>query len=181
MTMRNTTGRWTRLALLLMASAVLSACGGGEDSGGGANPANANVANNQQGNAGGGGGGPAPSNKARFTFDCDLQGIVGVLTLDVEVINSAGVVFGSGPNPDITAVIGTGNVTIFTSGELVSSTASYIFTGENQFADFTKVTGTIERFLVEWVEQPDGLTLVINPFGPGTTRQDCLLTGSSFL
>lgn len=179
MTMQNATGRWMRLVMLLLATAALGACGGGEDGGGGTNPANANVANNQQGN--GGGGGAAPSNKARFTFDCDLQGIVGVLTLDVEVINSAGVVFGSGPNPDITAVIGTGDVTIFTSGELVSSAASYIFTGENQFADFTKVTGTIERFLVEWVEQPDGLTLVINPFGPGTTRQDCLLTGSSFL
>ncbi|MEM9384885.1 MAG: hypothetical protein AAGA68_07470 [Pseudomonadota bacterium] len=175
MMMRHTTGHLARLLLLVTAAAALSACGG---DGGSANPANANVANNQQADAGGG---TAPSNKARFTFDCDLQGIHGVLTLDVEILNNAGVVFGPGPNPDITAVIGTGDVTVFTSGELVSSAASYIFTGENQFADFTKVTGTIERFLVEWVEQSDGLTLVINPFGPGTTRQDCLLTGSAFL
>lgn len=177
--------------LLVLLALIVGGCGGG--GGGGEPDAGQNVGNPGSGGAGGGGGtgsgsgggsgggGVAPANRARFTFDCDLQGIVGQLTLDVEIVSNTGVTFGPGPNPDITGVIGTGDVTLFTSGELVSPTASYVFTGENQYADFTKTTGTIERFLVEWVERTDGLTMIINPFGPGPTQQDCLLTGSSFI
>ena len=132
------------------------------------------------GGSGGGGGAGAPSNRARFTFGCDLNGLVGNLTLDVEAINTAAPVFGAGPNPDITGVIGTGGVLYVTGGELVSPTARYIFTGDNQFADFTDTT-TNQRFRVQWVADPQGLVMVINPFGPGPTQQSCVLTGQRYL
>ena len=127
---------------------------------------------------------PAPSqsasNIAQFILDCDLNGLDGELTLVVEAINTAGVVWGPGPNPDITAVIGTGSVLYVTSGSLVSSTASYGFTGDNQFADFFSNT-TNERFRVEWVITQNGLNMIINPFSAGPTQHDCLLREARFL
>ena len=127
-----------------------------------------------------GGGNGNGSNMARFLFDCDLNGLNGVLTLNVEVISTAGVVFGPGPNPDITGVIGTGEVLYLTSGTLESAVASYGFTGENNFADFFS-NFTSERFLVEWLASENGLTMLINPFGQGPTTQECVLTSSMFL
>ena len=120
------------------------------------------------------------SNRARFTFDCDLNGANAVLTMDVEAVNTTGIVFGSGPNPDITGVIATGEVTYLTSGEMRSAVAQYIFTGENNFADFTDL-GTFARFRVQWVGTDAGLTMVINPFGPGPTQHACVSTGARYL
>ncbi|GAB4462398.1 MAG: hypothetical protein OHK0029_29180 [Armatimonadaceae bacterium] len=125
-------------------------------------------------------GGGTRSNRARFTFDCDLQGVTGVLTMNVEAVGTSGVVFGSGPNPDITGVIGTGGVTYFTAGELRSPVARYIFTGENQFADFTDL-GTNQRFRVQWNSWDQGVIMVVNPFGPGPTQQACRRTGARYL
>lgn len=120
------------------------------------------------------------SNRARFTFDCDLNGATAVLTMEVEAINTAGIVFGPGANPDITAVIGTGQVLYVTAGELRSNVALYTFTGENNFADFVDMA-TFDRFLVQWVGADDGLTMVINPFGPGPAQHSCVSTGAVFL
>lgn len=150
------------ICTLFLVTFLLTACGGGGD----------------DGDSSGGGG--SPSNMARFTFDCDLNGVIGVLTMDVEAVGSTGIVFGSGPNPDITAVIGTGDFNLFTEGELLSPQARYIFTGTNQFADFTE-TATFERFRVQWVEQQNGLKMIINPFGPQPTEQFCSTTGASFI
>jgi hypothetical protein len=120
------------------------------------------------------------SNMARFYFDCDLQGLTGQLVMDIEVISSSGVTWGSGPDPDISGVIGTGDYTIYTEGELNSPTSAYVFTGQNQYADFTE-ENTYERFRVQWVEESDGITMIVNPFGPQPTQHFCLLTDSERL
>jgi len=127
-----------------------------------------------------GAGGGQSSNKARFTFDCDLNGANGVLTMNVEAIGTTGVVFGSGANPDVTGVIATGSVLYVTSGTVESATASYTFTGENNFADFVD-RYSFDRFRVEWIQTTTGLYMVINPFGPGPTMHDCRLTGSMYI
>jgi hypothetical protein len=130
----------------------------------------------QQGGGGGrGGGNQAGTNRARFYFNVDLQGVRGALTMEVEVVNTAGVVWGPGTTPDITAVISTGGYTIYTAGELRSPAAYYTFTGENNFADFTE-PATSQRFRVEWIETPQGMRMVVNPFGPGPVEYDCMLT-----
>ena len=110
------------------------------------------------GGGGGGGqtGGQAGSNRARFEFDVDLQGVPGVLIMEVEVISSAGIVWGPGVTPEITAVISTGSFTYFTAGELQSPAAFYVFTGQNDFADFTE-PATSQRFRVQWIETPPGM------------------------
>ncbi|MEM7678853.1 MAG: hypothetical protein AAF449_22965, partial [Myxococcota bacterium] len=117
---------------------------------------------------------------ARFTYDCDLFGLIGKLTINVEAINAAGVVFGPGPTPDITAVIATGDVTLRTAGDLRSDVAYYIFTGRDSFADFTE-TSTFERFRVQWQVNGDLLTMIINPFSAAPTLQQCRQTGAARL
>ncbi|MEL7367837.1 MAG: hypothetical protein AAFN74_02910 [Myxococcota bacterium] len=129
---------------------------------------------------GGDGGDDDPSSlssSARFTYDCDLFGLVGKLTINVEAINAAGVVFGPGPTPDITAVIATGDVTLRTAGDLRSDVAYYTFTGRDSFADFTEAS-TFERFRVQWIVNGTQLTMVINPFGSIPTRQLCQQTSA---
>jgi len=120
---------------------------------------------------------PQATSHARFTYDCDLQGVNGVLTLEVEAVGSSGIVFGPGSNPAITGVIGTGDFVYFTVGELVSPTTRYVFTGENDFADFTNMT-VPERFRVQFALVPQGLTLIVNPFGPGPTQVSCVQTAA---
>lgn len=120
------------------------------------------------------------SDMARFYFDCDLQGLTGQLVMDIEVISSSGITWGPGPDPEITGVIGTGDYTIYTDGELNSPTSHYVFTGENQFADFTDMN-TYERFRVQWVEETDGITMIVNPFGPQPTQYFCAATDSERL
>ena len=83
-------------------------------------------------------------------------------------------------NPDITGVIATGTYTIFTAGELRSPNAYYVFNGENAFADFT-APATFERFRVQFSEIPQGLRMVVNPFGPGPVAYDCILRSSEAL
>lgn len=121
-----------------------------------------------------------PSNRVRAMLDCDLQGLTGELRIDIEVLRNAGIVWGTGPNPDITAVVGLDDVTYLTSGDLRSPTAHYVFTGENRYADFTD-TGTHARFRVRWEPIPNGLRMVVNPFGPGPTFHDCALTSARYL
>ena len=122
----------------------------------------------------------APSNQAQFLFDCDLNGVTGNLVLNVEVVSSSGVTFGAGPTPDITGVIATGDVKYYTWGEVSSPSAYYVFTGENRFADFTE-TATSARFRVQWGESSQGLVMVVNPFGPGPTYHECVLTNAQYL
>ncbi|MBT8400003.1 MAG: hypothetical protein KJO98_05965 [Rhodothermia bacterium] len=123
---------------------------------------------------------PQATSSARFTYNCDLQGVNGVLTLEIEAVGSSGIVFGPGSTPVITGVIGTVDFIYFTAGELVSPTARYSFTGENDFADFTNTT-VPETFRVQFVLAPQGLTLIVNPFGPGPTQVSCVQTGGQLL
>ena len=151
---------WAIRFLILVAFALSPACGDDEGE-----PSNSNG---------------QTARFARFIFNCDLQGQVGVLTMDVEAISTTGVTWGPGPNPDITGVIGLGGVTYHTAGELRSSVAHYVFTGRDQFADFTE-SATFERFRVQWVPDGDDMIMIVNPFGPGPTQHVCTLTSSEFL
>jgi hypothetical protein len=129
---------------------------------------------------GGGGDGPPPqppSNAAEFVFDCNIGGLNAVMTMQVEAVSSSGAVWGPGPTPQITGVIGNGSFIYYTAGTLASSTAQYSFRGENQYADFTMLNGN-DRFLVEWIVTAPGLTIRVNPFGPGPTQYDCALRSS---
>jgi hypothetical protein len=153
-------GRSVGVQLLVAASIlVLSGCGGG---GGGAD----------------GSAGPPPagsaSNQARFGFDCDLNGVIGVLTMEIEIIANTGITWGSGPTPDITGVISAGSNTILTSGTVVSPSASYTFMGRDNFADFREGQ-TNATFLVQWSSTPTVLLMIVNPFGPGPATHDCQL------
>ncbi|MEM7234419.1 MAG: hypothetical protein AAF517_19730 [Planctomycetota bacterium] len=121
-----------------------------------------------------------PSNRARFVYDCDLQGMNAELTLEIEAISQAGIVLGSGPRPQITGVIGTGTYIYYIAGEMVSPTTRYVFTGENDFAEFTNLTYP-ERFRVKFVPTQEGLTLIVNPFGQGPTYVRCVLRSAEFL
>ena len=111
--------------------------------------------------------GAAGSNMARFTFDCNLGGIPGALTLDVEAVGGTGVTWGPGPNPDITGVIGTGDFIYYTTGSLQLPDRTYIISGENFFADLTSsIPG--DRLVVEWQLFDTGLTMIWDWFGPAT-------------
>ena len=120
------------------------------------------------------------SNQARFTFNCDLNGLNAVLDIEIEAVGTSGVVWGGGPNPQITAVIGSGGVNYFTAGTLQSPTASYVFTGTNQYADFTDLASAV-TFRVEWVINAGGLTMIISPFGPGPTFHTCAETSADYI
>jgi hypothetical protein len=146
--------RW-HLALVACAAWGLLGCGGGDD-------------------AGGPGGG---SNAAEFVLDCDIGGVNAVMTMQVEAVSSSGAVWGPGPTPQITGVIGNGSFIYYTAGTLASSAAQYSFRGENQYADFTMLNGN-DRFTVEWIVTAPGLTIRVNPFGPGPTQYDCVLRSS---
>jgi hypothetical protein len=146
---------------------ALAACGGGGGDGGGSPPA-----------SNGGGGGGAASSVAEFAFDCNLNGANGALTLQVEAVATSGAVWGTGPTPDISAVVASGGVTYYTAGSLVSAVAHYSIRGENQYADFTLINGN-ERFVVEWIfSSNQRLLMRVNPFGPGPTSHDCQLRSS---
>lgn len=122
----------------------------------------------------------AGSNRARLEFEVDLQGVKGFMVMEAEVISEAGIVWGPGATPDITGVIGTGNYTIHTAGTLQSPNGRYVFTGQDNFADFTDLM-TAQSFRVQWFQTATGLTMVVNPFGPGPVRYECMLTRASYL
>ena len=149
---------WLHRSFAVLCALVLGACGGGGDGGGG---------------SGGGG----ASNAAEFVFDCNIGGLNAVMTMQVEAVASSGAVWGPGPTPQITGVIGNGSFIYYTAGTVASSTAQYSFRGENQYADFTMLNGN-DRFTVEWIVTAQGVTIRVNPFGPGPTQYDCVLRSS---
>jgi len=159
------------MMIVLLTCQMLLACGGG---GGGSSNGNDGSPN--------GGSTPAPtsSNLARFEYICNIEGADATLIMNVEAVGGTGVVYGSGPNPDITAVIGTGSYTYLSSGDLRSDVAYYIFTGENQFADFTNM-GNNERFRVQWMFDGDNLVMLVNPFGPGPVSYSCVLQDARYI
>ncbi len=90
----------------------------------------------------------------QMVFSCDLHGATGTLSLTIERVRT-----------------NTG-ISVYTSGQLVSSSARYSFNGQNQFADFVDVNRN-ERFRVRFEERPNGLVMVANPFGPGPASYFC--------
>lgn len=154
-------GNRIKTLCFMLISLIIAACGGGGSGDNG---------NNNNGSI-------ETSNKARITQDCDLGGLTGEMIIDIEVISDTGITWGAGPTPDITGVIGTGNVTYFTEGSVNSPTASYIFSGRDNFADFTQTSPSIERFLVQWVGDGNNLDFIVNPFGQGPAYTNCTLTG----
>jgi hypothetical protein len=125
------------------------------------------------------GGGPG-SNKANFMFNCNVNGSNSVLSMDVEVVGVSGIVWGGGSNPDISAVIGTGEVNYYTSGSMQSGTGSYVFTGTNQYADFSNLSFP-QRFRVKWFLRNNGtLDIIVDPYGNETYYQ-CSLTEATYL
>ena len=99
---------------------------------------------------------------------CDLGGAPAQMTMGVEYQTAFD--FSMTPSGDISGIFPVG-VTVFTAGEVVSSTARYSFRGENDFADFTNID-TNERFLVQWILDPqrNGILMVVNPFGDATSH-----------
>ena len=124
------------------------------------------------------GGGPG-SNRAGFSFECDFSGTPGALELEVEALEASGITWGSGPNPDITGVIGTGQYNYYTKGTLSVPGRTYYIDGSNQFADvWSDVPG--DRLVVEWQLWNGGLTIVWDWFG-AAQPYPCQMTGSRFL
>lgn len=112
----------------------------------------------------------AAQNVKTVSYVCDLGGAPAQLTAQIETVNTAGAVTNS--DGWITGVIGTGETMTYYQGELVSATARYVFTGENQYADFTDMN-TNDRFRVQMVAQGAYLTMVINPETPQPVTYQC--------
>lgn len=111
---------------------------------------------------------------AVYTWTCNIEGAPAQLTAQVEAINSAGVFVDS--SGMFAGAIGTGEVNYYYQGRLVSATAQYVFTGQNQFADFTDL-GTQARFRVQFIAQGPMLLLIANPEGPQPARYGCQMSG----
>jgi len=88
----------------------------------------------------------------------------------VQAIDDAGRVVNS--QGWITGVIGTGNYNLYYQGQLVSATARYVFTGENQFSDFTDLN-TNARFRAQLIVQGQQLLLIANPETSQPARYVC--------
>ena len=115
--------------------------------------------------------GPALAQRAAvFNWVCNLDGAPGQLTAQVEAISSAGVFVD--PNGLFAGTIQTNEVNYHYQGTLVSASASYVFTGENAFADFTDLS-TSARFRVKFVAQGPKLLLIANPEGPQPAQYLC--------
>ena len=104
------------------------------------------------------------------SYVCDLGGAPAQLTAQVQAIDDTGRVVNS--QGWITGVIGTGNYNLYYQGQLVSASARYVFTGENQFADFTDLY-TNERFRAQLIVQGEQLMLVANPETSQPARYLC--------
>ncbi len=106
-------------------------------------------------------GSAATAQVTQVRYVCDIEGQQGLLRATLETIGGTGIV--GSVNGDISVIGGQGSNT-WVTGDLQTPTAYYTFSGENQFADFTD-TASGARFRVEWVPQPGGLVIVVNPFG----------------
>jgi hypothetical protein len=109
---------------------------------------------------------------ATFVWTCDIEGAPARLTAQVEAISPAGVYMD--PQGFFRGSVATGEVNFLYGGSLVSASARYSFTGQNQYADFVDLQ-TNARFRVQMIVQGRSLTMVVNPFGPGPVRYGCQL------
>lgn len=107
---------------------------------------------------------------ATFAWDCNIEGAPARLSAQIEAVTPAGVFVN--PNGLFAGSISTGEVNYYYQGTLVSATARYAFTGENQFADFTDLN-TNDRFHVQFIMQGPELLMIANPHGPQPARYGC--------
>ncbi len=119
--------------------------------------------------------GAARAQDVVLSLVCDLGGAPAQMTMAVQYQNAYGL--STTQRGNISGIFPVG-VTVYTAGEVVSSTAQYSFRGENEFADFTTI-GTYERFRVKWILDPqrNGIWMVVNPFG-GATSHFCAYQGA---
>lgn len=114
----------------------------------------------------------------QFEFECDMGAFIAPLAVQVDPVEASGITWGTGPNPDITGVIGTGDFIYYTAGTFTWPDRVYRFEGENQFADFwSDIPG--DRLTSEFQLHDGGMTLVWDWFG-AATQHDCQLVGSSW-
>ena len=108
-------------------------------------------------------------------YVCNIEGVQGQLTAQVQAVNSAGVFMdGAGR---FGGSVATGDVNYYYQGTLVTQTgARYSFTGENAFADFVDLN-TNDRFRVQFNVQGQVLQMIINPQGRGPVQYFCQLAG----
>ena len=106
-----------------------------------------------------GGGAALAQNTVVLTYACNIGGAQAQLTTEVTQVGD-----------------GAGGYNLQTTGRLVSQAASYSFTGENAYADFTNLNAS-ERFRVQFVVQGNQLLLIVNPQGPGPVQYVCQRTG----
>lgn len=104
-------------------------------------------------------------------YDCDLDGVIGELTAEYEIIDASGEAYS--PDGDMAGTVGAGSSTVFYQGELSSPANRYVFTGENQFAEFTDLA-THKRFIVHMETDGDALRLTANPNDGAPTHYHCL-------
>lgn len=97
----------------------------------------------------------------RVSFNCDISGQSGILQAEVTTMERSGIVK---RGRDISGVIGTGEIAVYYQGNLKVGTNHYIFSGENQYADFTD-TNTYARFLVRMELNGSSLRMTADPFG----------------
>ena len=121
--------------------AVLGACGGDSSDG------------ESDGMRPDGTGGPgSPSNIAQFVYSCPFNDGPGTLTMRIEAVSDSGIVWGSGPEPEIIAVIGLDNNIYFTSGFFTFSdgTTSQTFEGRDNFFQFEETLDNSQTGRFEW-------------------------------
>lgn len=110
-----------------------------------------------------------------YAYECDIDGLIGHLTLNIDVQPPAGSNWTPGPTPNIAETIAAGDVMLFTEGELVSPEVYYLFSGRNFEADFTLLQ-TAENLPARFEEGPHGrLRIVLDPGGAAPTLVFCRL------
>ena len=121
-------------------------------------------------------GAAGPSQSAgvsEFAWICNIEGAPAQLTAQVEAISPAGVFMD--PGGLFAGAIPTNEVNYYYQGTLVSASARYAFTGENQFADFVDLQSN-ERFIVQLIIQGQNLLMIVNPHGPQPVQYLCQMS-----
>lgn len=71
-----------------------------------------------------------------FQAQCNIMGQPVQLMLQYEAIGGGGIVWGSGPNPEIKGVIADGSRTIYWQGQMSGAQGTLALEGENNFLRF---------------------------------------------
>jgi len=92
---------------------------------------------------------------------CEGLGERGEMVVTVEAIGASGLL---PRNSGAIDVIGLPGVNYFTEGEVRTATQTWVFSGQNNFADFQNVTRG-GGFLVEWFVDRPYLIAMVDPYG----------------